>query len=154
PGRRGRGGRLGPGRRVAGVPQQARGAAPRGRDGHRGPGMTGSAAAARLLVVDDYDSFTYNLLQYLADVGAAVTVWRNDAFELGDVAALDPTGIVISPGPCTPAEAGLSVSVVQRYAGNVPMLGVCLGHQAIGQAFGARVVRAARLVHGKTSAVR
>ncbi len=116
--------------------------------------MTGSAAAARLLVIDNYDSFTYNLVQYLAELGAAVTVWRNDAFELGDVAALDPTGIVISPGPCTPAEAGLSVSVVQRYAGNVPMLGVCLGHQAIGQAFGARVVRAARLVHGKTSAVR
>ena len=107
----------------------------------------------RLLVVDNYDSFTYNLVQYLAELGAEVTVWRNDTFELGEVAALDPAGIIVSPGPCTPAQAGCSLELIRRYAASVPILGVCLGHQAIGEAFGARVVRAARLVHGKTARV-
>ncbi|MFA5551413.1 MAG: aminodeoxychorismate/anthranilate synthase component II [Trueperaceae bacterium] len=111
------------------------------------------ASAPRLLVIDNYDSFTYNLVQYLAELGAEVTVWRNDAFELSDVAELDPDGIVVSPGPCTPAQAGNSVAVIREYSQSVPLLGVCLGHQAIGEAFGASVVRAARLVHGKTSAV-
>ena len=107
----------------------------------------------RLLVIDNYDSFTYNLVQYLAELGADVTVWRNDAFEMAQVERLDPTGIVVSPGPCTPSQAGLSVEVIKRFSASVPLLGVCLGHQAIGEAFGARVVRAARLVHGKTSEI-
>lgn len=106
-----------------------------------------------ILVIDNYDSFTYNLVQYLGELGARVTVWRNDAFALEDVAALNPTGIVVSPGPCTPSQAGKSVAVIERYAGEVPLLGVCLGHQAIGEVFGARVIRAARLVHGKTSPI-
>ena len=109
--------------------------------------------AARLLVIDNYDSFTYNLVQYLAELGADVSVWRNDAFQLDDMAALALDGIVISPGPCTPSQAGRSLEVIRRYSSEVPMLGVCLGHQAIGEAFGARVVRAARLVHGKTSQI-
>ena len=107
----------------------------------------------RLLVIDNYDSFTYNLVQYLAELGADVTVWRNDTFEMAQVERLDPTGIVVSPGPCTPSQAGLSVEVIKRFSASVPLLGVCLGHQAIGEAFGARVVRAARLVHGKTSEI-
>lgn len=106
-----------------------------------------------ILVIDNYDSFTYNLVQYLGELGARVAVWRNDAFALEDVAGLNPTGIVVSPGPCTPSQAGKSVAVIERYAGEVPLLGVCLGHQAIGEVFGARVVRAARLVHGKTSPI-
>ena len=107
-----------------------------------------------VLVVDNYDSFTYNLVQYLAELGARTTVWRNDRFALDDVAGLAPDAIVISPGPCTPAEAGLSVDLVRRYGVEIPMLGVCLGHQAIGEAYGARVVRAPVVKHGKTSAIR
>ena len=107
----------------------------------------------KILVVDNYDSFTYNLVQYIGELGAEPVVWRNDAFTLDEVAALEPAGIVISPGPCTPLEAGQSVAVIERFGSSIPLLGVCLGHQAIGQAFGARVVRARQLMHGKTSSV-
>jgi anthranilate synthase component II len=107
----------------------------------------------KILVVDNYDSFTYNLVQYIGELGAEPVVWRNDAFVLEDVTALRPDGIVISPGPCTPLEAGLSVAVIERFGKDTPLLGVCLGHQAIGQAFGARVVRAKNLMHGKTSSI-
>jgi len=110
-------------------------------------------AVAQVLIIDNYDSFTYNLVQYLGELGAEPVVWRNDAFELEEVARMGPAGIVVSPGPCTPAEAGLSVEVVRRYGASVPILGVCLGHQAIGAAYGAAVVRARRLMHGKTSPV-
>ncbi len=108
---------------------------------------------AQVLVIDNYDSFTYNLVQYLGELGAEPVVWRNDAFELDEVARMAPAGIVVSPGPCTPAEAGLSVELIQRYGAHIPLLGVCLGHQAIGAAYGASVVRATRLMHGKTSLV-
>ena len=108
---------------------------------------------AKLLVVDNYDSFTYNLVQYLAELGAELAVHRNDAIGLDDVAALAPDGIVISPGPCTPREAGISVPLIQRFAGTIPILGVCLGHQAIGAAFGGAIVRAPRIMHGKTSPI-
>ena len=107
----------------------------------------------KLLVVDNYDSFTYNLVQYLAELGAELAVHRNDAIGLDDVAALAPDGIVISPGPCTPREAGISVPLIQRFAGTIPILGVCLGHQAIGAAFGGAIVRAPRIMHGKTSPI-
>ena len=107
----------------------------------------------RVLVIDNYDSFTYNLVQYLGELGVDLTVWRNDAFGLADVGALAPDAVVVSPGPCTPTEAGLSVAVIQRYAPEIPMLGVCLGHQSMGQAFGARVVRAHIPMHGKTSPI-
>jgi anthranilate synthase component 2 len=106
-----------------------------------------------LLMIDNYDSFTYNLVQYLAELGADVRVYRNDAITLDEVAALAPDGIVISPGPCTPNEAGISVPLIKRFAGTIPMLGVCLGHQAIGQAFGGTIVRAQRVMHGKLSPV-
>jgi anthranilate synthase/aminodeoxychorismate synthase-like glutamine amidotransferase len=109
---------------------------------------------ARLLMIDNYDSFTYNLVQYLAELGAEVDVRRNDAVTLEEVAALAPDGIVISPGPCTPREAGVSVPVVQRFTGRIPILGVCLGHQAIGAAFGGDIVRGPRIMHGKTSPIR
>ena len=108
----------------------------------------------KVLVIDNYDSFTYNLVQYLGELGADSTVWRNDRFDLGDVDREAPDAIVVSPGPCTPAEAGLSVALIERYSGRYPLLGVCLGHQAIGAAFGARVVRAPTIMHGKTSALR
>jgi len=108
---------------------------------------------ARVLVVDNYDSFSYNLVQYLGELGAEPVVWRNDAFELDEVLGLAPAGIVVSPGPCTPAEAGLSVEVIRRYGERVPTLGVCLGHQAIGVAYGGEVVRSRCLMHGKTSEV-
>ena len=106
-----------------------------------------------LLMLDNYDSFTYNLVQYLSELGAEVRVFRNDAILVDDVAQLAPTHIVVSPGPCTPNEAGISVPLIQRFAGRIPILGVCLGHQAIGQAFGGRIVRAQRVMHGKTSPV-
>lgn len=113
-----------------------------------------SAPPLHLLLIDNYDSFTYNLVQYFGSLGCDLTVWRNDAFTLDDVRRLGPDGIVVSPGPCTPLEAGLSVDVVRELGPQYPLLGVCLGHQSIGQAFGARVERARRPVHGKTSAVR
>jgi anthranilate synthase component 2 len=106
-----------------------------------------------ILVVDNYDSFTYNLVQYLGELGADVIVWRNDQFSLEDVKTLKPDGIVVSPGPCTPLEAGHSVEVIKHFGPQIPTLGVCLGHQSIGQAFGARVVRARNLMHGKTSSI-
>jgi anthranilate synthase component II len=107
----------------------------------------------KILVVDNYDSFTYNLVQYLGELGADVTVWRNDQFSLDDVGTLKPDGIVVSPGPCTPLEAGHSVEVIRRFGPDIPTLGVCLGHQSIGQAFGAKVVRAKHLMHGKVSSI-
>lgn len=110
-------------------------------------------AAPRLLVVDNYDSFTYNLVQYVAALGADVTVWRNDAFAVADVEELSPDGVIVSPGPCTPREAGVSVELVRGLGKHLPMLGVCLGHQVIGEAYGGRVVRANRLVHGKTATI-
>ena len=106
-----------------------------------------------LLVVDNYDSFTYNLVQYLGELGADVRVFRNDALTVAEAAALRPRQIVISPGPCTPNEAGISVDLIRALAGSVPILGVCLGHQSIAAAFGGRVVRAARIMHGKTSPI-
>lgn len=107
-----------------------------------------------LLLIDNYDSFTWNLYQYFCELGAEVSVKRNDEITLTDIARLSPQKIVISPGPCTPTEAGISLEVIRHYAGKLPLLGVCLGHQAIGQAFGARIVRAGRVMHGKTSAIR
>jgi anthranilate synthase/aminodeoxychorismate synthase-like glutamine amidotransferase len=106
-----------------------------------------------LLVIDNYDSFTYNLVQYLGEMGQEVRVVRNDEIPAVEIAALGPSHIVISPGPCTPNEAGISLEVIKTYAGKIPILGVCLGHQAIGQAFGGKVVRAARVMHGKTSPI-
>jgi anthranilate synthase/aminodeoxychorismate synthase-like glutamine amidotransferase len=106
-----------------------------------------------LLVLDNYDSFTYNLVQYAGELGAEPAVYRNDALTTEEALALRPEAIVISPGPCTPREAGISISLIQAAAGRVPVLGVCLGHQAIGQAFGGDVVRAERLMHGKTTMV-
>ena len=107
-----------------------------------------------ILMIDNYDSFTYNLVQYLAELGAEVKVARNDEISLEEVARLRPARIGISPGPCTPDQAGISLGVIGRVAGVVPILGVCLGHQAIGQAFGGKVVRAKRVMHGKVSSVR
>ena len=106
-----------------------------------------------LLMIDNYDSFTFNLVQYLGELGADVLVHRNDALTLDQIEAWAPEHIVISPGPCTPTEAGISVPLIQRFAGKIPILGVCLGHQAIGQAFGGNVVRAARVMHGKLDEV-
>lgn len=106
-----------------------------------------------LLMIDNYDSFTYNLVQYLGELGADVRVFRNDQISVDDIKALAPERIVISPGPCTPNEAGVSVEAVQHFAGKVPVLGVCLGHQCIGQAFGGRIVHAGEIMHGKTSMV-
>ena len=106
-----------------------------------------------LLVIDNYDSFTYNLVQYLAELGQQVLVVRNDEVTVEEVAHMAPERIVISPGPCTPNEAGISLGVLTKLAGKMPILGVCLGHQSIGQAFGGKVIRAAQVVHGKTSRV-
>jgi anthranilate synthase/aminodeoxychorismate synthase-like glutamine amidotransferase len=107
----------------------------------------------RILMIDNYDSFTFNLVQYLGELGAQVTVKRNDAIDVAGVRALAPDAIVISPGPCTPRQAGISVALIRELAGELPLLGVCLGHQCIGEAFGGRVVRASRLMHGKTSPI-
>ncbi len=104
-------------------------------------------------MIDNYDSFTWNLVQYLAEMGEEVKVIRNDEWTVDEIAAAKPDRIVISPGPCTPNEAGVSLAVIERLAGTVPILGVCLGHQSIGQAFGGRVVRAKTIMHGKTSAI-
>jgi len=106
-----------------------------------------------LLMIDNYDSFTYNLVQYLGELGQEVRVYRNDEISVDGIEALAPERIVISPGPCTPSEAGISVDTVQRFAGRIPILGVCLGHQSIGQAYGGRIVHARALMHGKTSMI-
>ena len=106
-----------------------------------------------VFVLDNYDSFTYNLVQYLGELGAVVEVRRNDQVSIAEIEALRPERIVISPGPCTPADAGISVELIRHFAGKVPVLGVCLGHQAIGEAFGGKVVRAKNIMHGKTSRV-
>jgi len=106
-----------------------------------------------LLMIDNYDSFTYNLVQYLRELGEEVEVYRNDKISLEEIEKLAPARLVVSPGPCTPNDAGISVDVIKHFAGKLPILGVCLGHQSIGQAFGGKVVRADRLMHGKTSPV-
>ncbi|MEW8103452.1 MAG: aminodeoxychorismate/anthranilate synthase component II [Candidatus Thiodiazotropha endolucinida] len=106
-----------------------------------------------LLMIDNYDSFTYNLVQYLGELGVEVKVVRNDEIAVGDIDAIAPDHIVISPGPCTPNEAGISVDTIRAYAGRIPILGVCLGHQSIGQAFGGKIVHARRVMHGKTSPI-
>ena len=106
-----------------------------------------------VFVLDNYDSFTYNLVQYIGELGAKVEVRRNDQVTVAEVEAMQPERIVISPGPCTPQDAGISIDLIRHFAGKVPVLGVCLGHQAIGAAFGGNVVRAPHLMHGKTSAV-
>jgi len=107
-----------------------------------------------IVMLDNYDSFTYNLVQYLCELGADVVVFRNDEISIQKIEAMQPSHIVISPGPCTPNEAGVSLELIARLAGRVPILGVCLGHQAIGQAFGGKVVRARQVMHGKTSRIR
>jgi len=106
-----------------------------------------------LLMIDNYDSFTYNLVQYLGELGAEVRVYRNDQISLEEIEGLQPERVVISPGPCTPSEAGISVSLIRHFGGRLPILGVCLGHQSIGQAFGGRIIHARQIMHGKTSAI-
>ncbi len=106
-----------------------------------------------ILLLDNYDSFTYNLAQYLGQMGQTLDIRRNDQITLDEIAALRPERIIISPGPCTPQEAGISIPLIRRFASEIPILGVCLGHQAIGAAFGGRIVRAQRLMHGKTSEI-
>ena len=106
-----------------------------------------------LLMIDNYDSFTYNLVQYFAELGADVVVYRNDEVTTAQIEEMNPQHIVVSPGPCTPNEAGVSVAVIRHFAGKIPILGVCLGHQSIGQAFGGKIVRARELMHGKTSMI-
>ena len=106
-----------------------------------------------LLMIDNYDSFTYNLVQYFGELGQEVQVFRNDEISLAQIAALKPDYLVISPGPCTPNEAGVSMSAIKQFAGQIPILGVCLGHQSIGQAFGGKIVHAKQLMHGKTSEI-
>jgi anthranilate synthase/aminodeoxychorismate synthase-like glutamine amidotransferase len=131
---------------------------------HTGACVVGSARALlvlrpllamtpRVLVVDNYDSFTFNLVQYLGELGATVEVFKNDGIDVAGVRAQAPDGVLLSPGPCTPNEAGISLQVLSALGGAIPIFGVCLGHQAIGQAFGGRVVRADRLMHGKTSPI-
>ena len=107
----------------------------------------------KLLMIDNYDSFTYNLVQYFGELGAEVLVHRNDEIGLADIEAFKPSHLVVSPGPCSPAEAGISVAAIQHFAGKLPILGVCLGHQSIGAAFGGRIIRAQQLMHGKTSVI-
>jgi anthranilate synthase component 2 len=106
-----------------------------------------------LLMIDNYDSFTYNVVQYLGELGSDVRVVRNDQIELAEIEQMQPQQIVISPGPCTPNEAGISMAVIEAFAGRLPILGICLGHQSIGQVYGGRIVRARRVMHGKTSPV-
>ena len=108
---------------------------------------------SHVLMIDNYDSFTYNLVQYLGELGQTVTTVRNDQVTVDQLVALEPSHVVISPGPCDPDQAGISLEAILRFAGQVPVLGVCLGHQAIGQAFGGRIVRAPKVMHGKTSAI-
>jgi len=115
--------------------------------------LTPRTEPTRVLVVDNYDSFTFNLVQYLGELGAAVEVFKNDGIDVAGIRARAPHGLLLSPGPCTPNEAGICLEAIAALAGAMPILGVCLGHQAIGQAFGGRVVRAARLMHGKTSPI-
>ena len=110
-------------------------------------------SAVKVVMVDNYDSFTYNLVQYFGELGAEVTVVRNDEVTVADIAALKPDKIVISPGPCTPKEAGISVETISAYAGKIPLLGVCLGHQSIGYAFGGNIIHAKQIMHGKVSQV-
>ena len=107
----------------------------------------------KLLMIDNYDSFTYNLVQYFGELGAEVLVHRNDEISLADIEGLKPSHLVVSPGPCSPAEAGISVAAIQHFAGKMPILGVCLGHQSIGAAFGGLIIRAQQLMHGKTSVI-
>lgn len=107
-----------------------------------------------VLMIDNYDSFTFNVVQYLGELGAEVETHRNDAITLDEIEALAPTHLVISPGPCTPDQAGISLEAIRRFAGRIPVLGICLGHQAIGQVYGGRVVRAPQVMHGKTSRIR
>ena len=107
----------------------------------------------KLLMIDNYDSFTYNLVQYFGELGAEVLVHRNDEISFADIEGLKPSHLVVSPGPCSPAEAGISVAAIQHFAGKLPILGVCLGHQSIGAAFGGRIIRAQQLMHGKTSVI-
>ena len=106
-----------------------------------------------ILMIDNYDSFTYNLVQYMGELGADIEVHRNDEITVDEIEALKPEKIVVSPGPCTPAKAGVSVDVVKRFAGKIPILGVCLGHQSVGAAFGGEIIKAGRLMHGKTSMI-
>ncbi|WP_191601037.1 anthranilate synthase component II [Marinomonas algicola] len=106
-----------------------------------------------LLMIDNYDSFTYNLVQYLRELGKEVVIYRNDEITVEEISALAPTHLVISPGPCTPNEAGISLAAIQHFAGKIPILGICLGHQSIGQVFGGNVIRAKQVMHGKTSQV-
>src|SRR5690606_26706654 len=118
-----------------------------------GSGRTRAGELIMLLMLDNYDSFTYNVVQYLGELGADVQVIRNDELSIAEIEALNPERIVVSPGPCTPNEAGVSLEVIRHFAGKLPILGVCLGHQSIGQAFGGDVVRARQAMHGKTSPV-
>jgi anthranilate synthase component 2 len=122
--------------------------------GHDGvPGLPSPAVAARVLVIDNYDSFVYNLVQYLGELGAEPLVHRHDELSLTEIEALEPDAVLISPGPGTPDDAGISNDVITTFAGRVPVLGVCLGHQCIGQVYGGRVVRASQVMHGKTSLI-
>ena len=107
-----------------------------------------------IMMIDNYDSFTYNLVQYMGELGADIHVERNDCISISEIESLKPKKIVISPGPCTPAKAGISVEVIKKFAGKVPVLGVCLGHQSVGAAFGGEIIKAGKLMHGKTSKVR
>ena len=106
-----------------------------------------------LLMIDNYDSFTYNVVQYLGELGADVQVFRNDAISIAEIESLNPAQIVISPGPCTPTEAGVSMEVISHFAGKIPLLGICLGHQSIGQVYGGEIIRAKKVMHGKLSAI-
>jgi anthranilate synthase component 2 len=137
---------------MAGNAEQGARSAARGGNGGSGAGFQAGGVIV-LLVIDNYDSFTYNLVQYFGELGEEVRVVRNDAIDVAGIAALAPARIVISPGPCTPNEAGISLPLIRAFAGKLPILGVCLGHQAIGQVFGGRIVHARRVMHGKTSSV-